>query len=158
MRKLSFVLFVVASTMMIACNSWGDKYMANDKSEVYYKDGATADDAKRLGNFLLENNYFDSLTEKSVQITKTVDTFNVKFVVDKAKVSETENADMLFTIMGAAISSDVFSGKPVKVILADTRMDGFKEIPTYTSTPDTTLTTAEEPTNTTAEGDTTHHK
>jgi hypothetical protein len=158
MRKLLLILFTVASIMMIACNSWGDKYMANDKSEVYYKDGATADDAKRLGDFLLKNNYFDSATEKSVQVTKTVDTFNVKFVVDKEKVSQTENAEMLFTIMGAAISSDVFTGKPVKIILADTRMESFKEIPTYTSTIDTTSTTVEAPTNTTAEGDTTHHK
>lgn len=158
MRKLLFVLFIVASTLMVACNSWGDKYMANEKSEVYYKDGATADDAKRLGDFLLKNNYFDSLTDKSVQLTKTADTFNVKFVVDKAKVSETENADMLFTIMGAAISSDVFSNKPVKVILADTRMESFKEMPTYTATATDSTTTAEEPTNTTAEGDTTHHK
>ncbi len=157
MRKL--VLALLVSTALIACNSWGDKYMANDKSEVYYKDGATADDAKRLGDFLLKNNYFDSATEKSVQLTKTVDTFNVKFVVDKEKVSQTENADMLFTIMGAAISSDVFSGKPVKVILADTRMEGFKEIPTYTITVDTSSAiSVEEPTNTTGEGDTTHHK
>jgi hypothetical protein len=158
MRKLFLALFIVASTTMIACNSWGDKYMANNKSEVYYKDGATADDAKRLGDFLLKNNYFDSLTEKSVQVTKTVDTFNVKFVVDKEKVSQTENAEMLFTIMGAAISSDVFLGKPVKIILADTRMNGFKEIETYTTIVDTSEETVEAPTNTTPEGDTTHHK
>ncbi len=158
MRKL-FSLLVIVSVVLTACNSYGDKYMVNDVSEVYYKgDGVTADDAKRLGDFLLKNNYFDSATEKSVQLTKTVDTFNVKFVVDKEKVSQTENAEMLFTIMGAAISSEVFTGKPVKIILADTRMEGFKEIPTYTSTVDTSTTTVEAPTNTTAEGDTTHHK
>ena len=158
MRKLLLVLSVI-SIVLMACNSWGDKYMANDKSEVYYKDGATADDAKKLGDFLLKNNYFDSLTEKSVQLTKTVDTFNVKFVVDKEKVNQTENAEMLFTIMGAAISADVFSNKPVKVILADQQMKGFQELPTFTAeaaTADTTNTT--EPTNTTAEGDTLHHQ
>jgi hypothetical protein len=158
MRKF-ISLLVITSIILLGCNSYGEKYSVNDKSEVYYKgDGVTADDAKRLGDFLLKNNYFDSATEKSVQLTRTVDTFNVKFVVDKEKVTSTENAEMLFTIMGMAISSDVFSGKPVKVILADTRMEGFKEIPTYTTTADSSTVTAEEPTNTTAEGDTTHHK
>lgn len=129
MRKLLTIF--LATALIAACNAgYGDKHMVNDKSEVYYKgDGVTAEDAKKLGDFLLQNNYFDTISQKSVQLTRTADTFNVKFVVDKTKVDQTENAEMLFTIMGSAISTEVFAGKPVKVILADAKMEGFKEIP-----------------------------
>lgn len=118
-----------------ACNSYGEKVKINDVSEVYYKgDGVNADDAKRLGDFLLKNNYFDTKTSKTVQLMKTSDTFDVKFVVDKTKVEQEKNAEFLFQIMGTAISADVFHNKPVKIILADQYMKGFKEVPMY-STP-----------------------
>jgi hypothetical protein len=130
MRKLLF-LFCFATLVITACNSYGDKVKINDKSEVYYKDGASADDAQRLGNYLLKNNYFDSTNQKSVQLTKNKDTFNVKFVVDKAKVEQQGNSEFLFQILGAAISSGVFANKPVKVILADQYMKGFKDILPY---------------------------
>lgn len=130
MKKL-VALFCFAALLVTACNSYGDKIKINDKSEVYYKDGASKDDAQRLGNFLLKNSYFDSLSEKSVQLTKNKDTFDVKFVVDKAKVEQQGNSEFLFQILGAAISSEVFDNKPVKVILADAYMKGFKDIPPY---------------------------
>ena len=130
MKKL-VALFCFAALLVTACNSYGDKIKINDKSEVYYKDGASKDDAQRLGNFLLKNSYFDSLSEKSVQLTKNKDTFDVKFVVDKAKVEQQGNSEFLFQILGAAISSEVFANKPVKVILADQYMKGFKDVLPY---------------------------
>lgn len=142
MKKILIVLAAV-TFVFAACNKFGEKYQPNDKSEVYYKgDGVTADDAKRLGDFLLKNNYFDTISEKSVQLTKTVDTFNIRFVVDEQKVNEAPNAEMLFTIMGAAISADVFGNKPVKVILADAQMKAFKEIPPYIPAAEPADTTA----------------
>jgi len=144
MKKLLFVFFL-AAVVLAACNSYGDKVMINDKSEVYYKgDGVTAADAQKLGEFLLKNNYFDTISKKSVQLTKTTDTFNVKFVVDKAKIETQKNADFLFQIMGTAISSEVFGNKPVKVVLADERMKAFKDVPMYnTEIPAITDTSAE---------------
>lgn len=148
MKKL-ITLFCFATLLITACNSYGDKIKINNKSEVYYKDGATKDDAQRLGNFLLKNNYFDSLSEKSVQVSKNKDTFDVKFVVDKAKVEQQGNSEFLFQILGAAIRSEVFANKPVKVILADPYMKGFKDILPYS---------LNEPADTTkqATGDSTH--
>ena len=127
MKKLLCLLLVIS--FLAACSSYGDKYKVNEKSEVYYKDGMTSDDAKRLGDFLLKNGYFDSTSEKSVQLAKENDSIAVKFVVDKTKVSQTEGADALFLIMGSAISSEVFMGKPLKIILADAYMKGFKNVP-----------------------------
>jgi hypothetical protein len=126
MKKLLCLIAIIS--VFAACSSYGDKYQVNEKSEVYYKDGMTAEDAKKLGDFLMKNGYFDSTNEKSVQLLKEKDTIAVKFVVDKAKVAETESADALFMIMGSAISSEIFSGKPLKIILADAYMKGFKDV------------------------------
>lgn len=126
MKKLLSILAVI--TIFAACKSYGDKYLVNEKSEIYYKDGMNADDAKRLGDFLVKNGYFDSTTNRSVQLAKTKDTINIKFVVDKTKIAEETGADALFMIMGAAIKSEVFASKPLKIVLADAYMVGFKDI------------------------------
>jgi len=148
MRKL-FMLFCVAAVLVTACNSYGDKIKVNNKSEVYYKDGASKEEAQALGDFLLKNNYFDSLSEKTVQLTKTKDTFNVKFVVDKAKIEKDANTEFLFQILGAAISSSVFKNKPVKIVLADTYMKAFKDVLPYSlnETPDSSGTNADDSSN-----------
>jgi hypothetical protein len=127
MKKILFFIAFVA--IFSACNSYGDKYLVNSKSEVYYKDGMTAGDAKLLGDFLLKNGYFDSTNERSVQLAREKDTINVKFVVDKEKMSsDIQNADALFMIMGTALSAEVFGAKPLKIILADQYMKGFRNV------------------------------
>jgi hypothetical protein len=132
MKRILLFMAVIAVTAA-ACNSYGKKVKVNDKSEVYYKgDGITEDDAKRLGNYLLSSGYFDSTTEKSVQLSKSADTFNVKFVVDKKKVDAMQNSELIFSLLGMQLSEVVFAKKPVKVILANEYMEGFKDIPAYT--------------------------
>ncbi|HEX6915477.1 MAG TPA: hypothetical protein VF145_09560 [Chitinophagaceae bacterium] len=129
MKKMILVCTLL-SAAVCGCNNRGEKLMINDKSELYYKgDNVSADEAKRLGDFLLRNNYFDTISKKTVQLTKTVDTFNIRFAVDEDRVKNDAGAEMLFSIMGSAISSMVYNGKPVKVILADQEMKDFKTFP-----------------------------
>jgi hypothetical protein len=123
---LTFLGF--AAIALAACNSHGDYYKVNDMSYVYYKgDGVTKEDAERLGKFLFENSYFDSTHDRSVQLTKTADTFNIKFALDKLKIKDA-NTEMQFNIYGQAIKAGVFSGKPIKIILADQEFDDVKTI------------------------------
>lgn len=129
-------MVLAAAAFIVSCNSYGERHEVNKNSFVYYKgEGVNAEDAKRLGDFLLKNGYFDTVNQKTVQLTSSNDTMNVKFAVDKTKVSD-DNAEMLFSIMGAAISTDAFAGKPVKVVLADEKMEPFKELPINTSVTD----------------------
>jgi hypothetical protein len=122
-------LFIIVIAVFAACNSQGEKYQVNEKSEIYYKDGMTAGDAKLLGDFLLKNGYFDTLNEKTVQLGVEKDTITVKFAVDKGKVLQDEvSADAMFMIMGTAISADVFAARPLKIVLADLYMKGFRNV------------------------------
>jgi hypothetical protein len=132
MRKLiTLLLFIAVATA--SCNSYGDKLNINDKSEVYYKEGASKEDAKKLGDYLLKNNYFDTKSQKTVQLTKTKDTFNVKFVVDKTLAEkEASSIESTFTAFGMLLSLQVFDGKPTKVKLADKYLETFREIPVQT--------------------------
>lgn len=157
MKKLSIVCLL--AVVFASCSSHGEKHMVNNNSEVYFKgDGVTSDDAKRLGDFLLKNGYFDSVNQKTLQLTRTDDTFNIKFVVDTQLVSRDQNAEMIFTIMAPAISSAVFNSKPVKMIWADQKLVLFRELGTFTGTPVSTDTTSvEQPVNIPGSPDTTQH-
>jgi hypothetical protein len=131
MRKI--LGFLAVLVFLISCNSYGDKLKINDKSEVYYKDGATKEDAKKLGDYLLQNGYFDTKSQKSIQLSKNKDTFNVKFVVDKKRAeSEMKDTEGTFTALGMLLSYQVFNGKPTRIMLADQYMKTFRELPAQT--------------------------
>jgi hypothetical protein len=131
MRKM--VLFLAVIILTTSCSSYGDKVKINDKSEVYYKDGASKEYAKKLGDYLLQNGYFDTKSDKSIQLTKTKDTFNVKFVVDKKRAeTEMKETESTFTALGMLLSYQVFGGKPTRIMLADQYMKTFRELPPQT--------------------------
>lgn len=128
MRKVLFFLlpFTLLAGSCNLFNDYGKKYKVNDKSSVYYKgDGVTEADAKKLGDYLLQGQYFDTKTDKAVQITKDGDTYVLHFVVDKDKLEKNRDAVGTFWRLQYTISEDVFNEKPIKIILAD---DHLKDI------------------------------
>jgi hypothetical protein len=127
MRKI-FALLLIASALIAGCKNYGDRLKVNDKNEIYYKDGASKDDARKLADYFLKNGVFDSKTPQSVQLTKSTDTFNIKLVVDKKKAQEKlMNMESNFAALGMLISMQVFNGKPVRIMFADEYMKTFKE-------------------------------
>lgn len=119
--------------VFIACSNHGTKVTIDGtKGEVFYKgDGVSEADAKKLGNFLKEEEYFDNKTDKSVQLRKAKDGdgFDVHFVVDEKKIKETPGIENSFLLMGMAISKSVFANKPVNVYLADESLKDFTTLP-----------------------------
>lgn len=126
MKKLLCIVLCVS--VIAACNSLGDKYEVNEKSDIFYKDGMTSGDAKLLGDFLVRNGYFDSVTEKSVQLFRHNDSVTVKFMDDKARLDST-TTEALYVIMGTSISTEVFGARPLRLELADHNMKTFRIIP-----------------------------
>ncbi|MDQ6608474.1 MAG: hypothetical protein M3Y85_01480 [Bacteroidota bacterium] len=121
--KKNLLLLLPLFFILASCNlfsSFGKK-VSFGESEVYYKgDGVTEADAKRLGDFLVEQEFFDKETPKSVQITNDGKDYLVHFVVDKKKV--TSAARLNWWKYQYDISKDVFKGKPVRIILADDQL------------------------------------
>ncbi|MCU7552416.1 hypothetical protein OCK74_25075 [Chitinophagaceae bacterium LB-8] len=119
MQKI-FLLLITASLLLASCDRYGKKVEINNNSEVFYKDEATESEAKRLGNFLLDRNFFDSQNEKSVQLSKDSGIYTVRFVVDKASYeTDKENTLLGFRVWQMWISEDVFNMAKTKVVLVD---------------------------------------
>jgi hypothetical protein len=126
-RNLRTVALIFSVAFFASCSPYGKKVEINSKSEVYVEDGATEEEARRLGDFLLRNEYFDNTTEKRVQILKDKETHIVKFVVNEDKLKNNPEAEAGFQFMQMLLKDSIFNGKPTRIILAD---DKFKEIRT----------------------------
>ncbi len=126
MRNFIFLLF--AAALCISCNEYGNKITIAKKNEVYYKgDGVKEDDAKRLGDFLLKQGYFDSTSARSVQLTKDSATWIVKLVVDEEKLKgNATEVVMWMGILEMLMKEEVFAGADTRIELVDTTMSDIK--------------------------------
>lgn len=111
-------------------NSNGKKYAFDKLHNIYYKgDGLTEANAKDLAEYLKEQEYFGGDHEASIQISKTdetKDTVNLKFVVDKSKL--TPNIENVFYQLGTLIPKKVFNGAPVDVYLVNEDLEDIKNL------------------------------
>jgi hypothetical protein len=128
MRSAKGLLLAAIITAGLAgCQGYGKEYKLDKKHNVYYKgDGLTEDHAKKLANYLKEQEYFQDSIESTVQITKNKDTFNLNFVVDPAKL--TEQSGNNFLLFGAFISEKVFNKAPVTINLTNTHLESVRNL------------------------------
>jgi hypothetical protein len=96
----------------------GDRVVLGAASveEVYYDDGATEADARRLGEFFLKAGYFDGHTPASAQVLRTADGYAVSMVM---RWGNWDNPLVVAEIRGIIprLSQEVFGGAPVEVRL-----------------------------------------
>jgi hypothetical protein len=135
MKQLNRIKLFSASVCLLAltsCTGYGTKVtFEGNKGEVYYKgDGVTEADAKAVGKFLEDAQFFqkDDKT-RSVQISKDSGRIKARFVVDEKAIESMPDADNNFAIIGAAMSKDVFNNTPVDVIYTDDHFKDIKTIP-----------------------------
>lgn len=124
-KSLLPVLIITAG--LISCQNYGKEYKLDKKHNVYYKgDGINEDMAKKLANYLKEQEYFQDSIESTVQITKNKDTFNLNFVVDENKL--TKGVETSFLLFGSFISEKVFDKAPVTIHLTNNRLESFMNL------------------------------
>ncbi len=113
-------LLLTACLYFASCDPYGKKVEINRKSEVFYKDGATEAEAKKLGNFLLKRNFFNNRNENSVQLSKDSGVYVVRFMVNKAGYeTDKENTLLSYRVWQMWISEDVFNNVKTRVVLVD---------------------------------------
>jgi hypothetical protein len=128
--KIFVALFCALA--VTACNNYGKKVtFTGNKGEVYYKgDGVTEADAKAVGKFLEDQQYFlKDDKSRSVQITKENDRIKLRFVVDEKALAAISGADATFSLLGALISKTIFNNTPVDVIYTDNVFKDMKTLP-----------------------------
>lgn len=125
-KLLTLITIIALST--ISCNqNYGKEYKLDDKHNVYYKgEGVDEALAKKLANYLKEQEYFQDSITSTVQLVKVKDTFNLNFVVDATKI--TTGYENNFLIFGAFISEKVFNKAPVTIQLTNNKLETFKNL------------------------------
>lgn len=128
--KNLLLLPALAMLVLSSCDLFKspDKKITIEKSDVYYKDGATEAIAKALGDYLLEIDYFDKDSEKSAQVSKENGLHVVRLVVDQKNLSKVANATTAFWIMQPGISQQVFNNETIRLILSDAQMKDVQTI------------------------------
>ena len=128
MKSTPVLLFVILIAISLSgCQSYGKEYKLDKKHNVYYKgEGLTEDIAKKLANYLKEQEYFQDSIESTVQITRNKDTFNLNFVVNASKLTESTGNN--FLIFGAFISEKVFNKAPVTIHLTNDHLETVKNL------------------------------
>ncbi len=91
-----------------------------DAGEVYYQAPVTEQDANKLGEFLLENDFFDS-TPKTVQLLKKDGQLQVRFVVVPEAAHQIET-QKVFRLLGGFISQLVFDSQAIEVHITDAKL------------------------------------
>ena len=125
MKSVILSLFLAVS--LLACTNYGKKVKTGDV-EVFYKDGVTEEQAKKISvlfNEAVQRTNPGSSGRKSFQATKPSDSVLLKMVVDKSKL-DMVNDETFYAIAGL-VSDSVFNGGPVNLMLTD---DHFKALRT----------------------------
>ena len=106
----------------------------NKKSTVYYSGKVIEKEAKKLGDYLVEMQYFDEETIKDVVLTLRNGEFVVRFVVDREKYKENkEQALQDFKVYQHKISTYAFGGQKANVVLIDPYFTDIEEVGELTS-------------------------
>ncbi len=120
MRQKNIIssIFAIALllTVGLACNQYGTKLEYNG-GEVYYTDKVTETEAKKLGEYLVKEEFFDG-KPKTVQLDKAGAVYQFRMVVQKEKQSDEQTMELMKVFAGQ-LSSDVFNDAPVEMHVCD---------------------------------------
>ncbi len=105
-------------------NGYKVEFETND--EVFYVKPVTEVQAKELGTFLQEMEFFNASNEASVQLIRNTQTeaYEVRFVVDEDKINHESIG--AFEFMRTLIKTSVFNDQKTHVILCDNKLNDLK--------------------------------
>jgi len=128
MKQLLF--WIVFICLLSACRQYGNEVRINANSHIYYKSGIQQAEAKKLGDFLLHQGYFNTSDDRKVQLSKEGNRYLVKFILDEEEIKEDqENIVFAFQVWRDWIHEHVFENNPVKVILVNKSLKKIADVP-----------------------------
>lgn len=103
----------------LACSNYGTKLDYNG-GELYYTKNVTEGDAKKLGDYLVKEKFFDG-APKTVQLDKDGSTYQFRMVVQKEKQNDPATISLMKSF-ATEVSADVFGNAPVEVHVCDDQL------------------------------------
>jgi len=116
MKKIIYPLLALCFTLLIGCNTNGKEKTFNGV-QLFYTSVITEAEADRLGAFLIDSEYADG-EFKTVQITKTGNTYEFRMVVKKG-IENDQEYTQIFKQFAADISKNVFDSAQVDLHACD---------------------------------------
>lgn len=103
-----------------------DKATFGAEEEVYFEDGATEAEARKVGEALKKAGYFDDTGAATVTLARSGGGYTLEFVVQDGAWNDAEVVTTLRQV-GDEVSKDALDGKPVAVRLCDWKFQVKKE-------------------------------
>ncbi len=123
MKNKNFIGGIVSLALLLviglACSGYGTKMMFNG-GELYHTKNVTEADAKKLGDYLVKEQFFDG-KEKTVQLDKEGSAYQFRMVVLPEKQNDPETMEIMKTF-AAQISKDVFNNAPTEMHICDNQL------------------------------------
>ena len=110
---------------LVSCTNHGEKLSFNN-GDLYFTNLVTFEEADRLGNFLVENRFFDG-NQKSAQLTKENNRYQFRMVV-KEKFINDLSAELNAIDFANILSAEVFEGAFVEIHFCDESFNTLKVI------------------------------
>jgi hypothetical protein len=98
------------------------------KGELFYNMPVTAAEAQRVGQFLLNREYFSDNKEVSARLDRDDTTYRLQFVVNPTYAGDLFS-DIQLSVMGHDISRDILNGARLQVVLTDDQWKPIKTAP-----------------------------
>ena len=122
-------LLVFFAVLFASCDidGYGKKVKISDHTEVFIKNDATEEDAKKLGKYI-DSSWKEQTNAKSFQLSKDSGNYTVRMVVDEDKVKNDTTLDVSFQAIQFLIEDQVFKGRKVTLILTDNKFNDIKTV------------------------------
>jgi hypothetical protein len=111
----TMVLMAIALLTIISCTA-KDKKLTFNGGDLYYSSKVTEADAKKLGNYLVEDKFFDG-TQKTVKLNKSGGNYEFRMVLKDAE--NDPGAEKKYSAVSRELSQKAFSGQRVVIHLCD---------------------------------------
>lgn len=123
-RTLTIAGLLVAAVTVSGCdlNGYGSRleFQGND---LYYTDAVTEAEAQKLGDFLVDQKFFDDSKRRSVQLTKEGETYQFRMVVVDDYKSMKGVYPNSFRALASTISRKVLDGKKLEFHLCNDKLE-----------------------------------
>ena len=113
------VAIAVLLAVGLACSNYGTKLEFNG-GELYYTKNVTETEAKKLGDYLVKENFYDG-KPKTAQLDKDGASYQFRMVVQPEKRKD-EQILALMKTFASEVSRDVFNNAPVEVHVCDEQL------------------------------------
>ena len=102
--------------------------MVFGKSELYYTEPVTEDEARRVGVYLVQQQFFSDEQGSTVQLLHEQERYRLRFVISPEYAEDPFTA-IQFGIIGSQIATDVLGGKPIEVGFTDDQLKLIRVVP-----------------------------